>query len=113
MVFRILVPRLLSMLKSLLQELVLYLLQLVQALKFESSPSEINVRNASRSSANRGVVNEDSGLADFLINRSVNNLILGNRFHWYLMVELENKETAKTYGRVSYKFMTRLMEVRR
>ncbi len=70
------------------------------------------MRSASRSSANRGVVNEDSGLADFLISRSVNNPILGNRFHWYLMVELENKETAKTYGRVSYKFMTRLMEVR-
>ena len=66
----------------------------------------IRMRGTSRSIANRGVVNGD---ADFLMNRSVNNLILGINFTGtYLM---ENKETAKTYGRVSYKFMRRVMQI--
>ncbi|KAF9520869.1 hypothetical protein BS47DRAFT_1370322 [Hydnum rufescens UP504] len=89
-------------------ELLLYLLQLVQALKFESTPSEIRT---SRSSSNHGLSNEDSGLADFLVSRGVRNPILGNRFHWYLMIELENKLSAKIYGRVAYKFMTKIMEL--
>jgi phosphatidylinositol 3-kinase len=54
---------------------------------------------------------EDSGLADFLINRGVRNPIFGNRLHWYLMIELENKLTKDTYGRVAYKFMQKIMEV--
>lgn len=35
------------------------------------------------------------------------NPILGNRFHWYLMVEvaMEDKMMAKMYGRVVFKFM--------
>ena len=91
-----------------MKELLLYLLQLVQALKFESSSSEIRT---TRSTSNHAVMNEDSGLADFLVGRGVRNPILGNRLHWYLMVELEDKLNAKTYGRVAYKFMTKIMEV--
>ncbi|KAI0714408.1 atypical/PIKK/PI3K protein kinase [Cerioporus squamosus] len=84
-------------------ELHLYLLQLVQALKFESTASD---QRSSRSTTS-AVSNDDSGLADFLIARAVRNPILGNRFYWYLMVEvaMEDKVMAKMYGRVVFKFM--------
>lgn len=86
-----------------LQELLLYLLQLVQALKFESTASD---QRSSRSTTS-AVSYDDSGLADFLISRAMRNPILGNRFHWYLMVEvaMEDKMMAKMYGRVVFKFM--------
>lgn len=94
---------------SLLQELMLYLLQLVQALKFESAASD---QRSSRSATN-AISYEDSGLADFLILRGVQNPILGNRLYWYLMVEvaLEDKVMAKMYGRVVFKFMNKILEV--
>jgi phosphatidylinositol 3-kinase len=41
----------------------------------------------------------------------VKNSLLGNRFHWYLMVELEDKVMGKMYAHVAYKFMTKMMEV--
>lgn len=89
-------------------ELMLYLLQLVQALKFESVASE---QRSSRSAAS-AISYEDSGLADFLIARAVQNPVLGNRFHWYLMVEvaLEDKLMAKMYGRVDFNFMQKILE---
>ncbi len=49
-------------------DLLLYLLQLVQALKFEHY--------------NDKGVDNDSSLERFLINRSHNNPVLGNYFHW-------------------------------
>lgn len=65
-----------------------------------------------RSSTNV-ISHDDSGLADFLIDRAVRNPILGNRFHWYLMVEvaLEDKLVAKVYGKVWYKFMEKIKKV--
>lgn len=81
---------------------MLYLLQLVQALKFEpdASPTEESEQG-------------DSGLASFLISRSSANLLLGNYLHWYLMVELDDKSSQdarsvahrKLYARVSFDFM--------
>ncbi|KAL1924281.1 uncharacterized protein VTP21DRAFT_7316 [Calcarisporiella thermophila] len=76
-------------------DLQLYLLQLVQALRFE----HINERSAS------------SSLAEFLIERSVKNPILGNYFHWYLMVECEDKIVGKTYAKIAYQYMTSMAEV--
>jgi len=52
----------------------LYLLQLVQALKYEKITDTTDPA-------------QDSSLANFLIERSIQNPILGNNFHWYLMVE--------------------------
>ena len=89
------------------QELTLYLLQLVQALKFESTSYD---PRASRSAAT-AISHEDSGLADFLIERAVQNPVLGNRFHWYLMVEVEDKVTGKMFGRVAYKFQEQISKV--
>ncbi|KIJ52635.1 hypothetical protein M422DRAFT_243420 [Sphaerobolus stellatus SS14] len=88
-------------------ELLLYLLQLVQSLKFEHIASD---QRSTRSAANV-ISYDDSGLADFLIERSVQNPILGNRFHWYLMVEVQDKMMSKMYGRIEFRFMTRLVEV--
>ncbi|KAL9598364.1 MAG: hypothetical protein Q9219_004526 [cf. Caloplaca sp. 3 TL-2023] len=83
-------------------ELLLYLLQLVQALKFEKiSPQEDT---------------QYSSLAKFLISRATKNLILGNYLHWYLMVECDDrspdrsKDHQKLFAKVEYDFMSELMQ---
>jgi phosphatidylinositol 3-kinase len=103
-----------------LQELLLYLLQLVQALKFEpksSSSSGSSGRShkphRTASSKLKPPEEQDSGLADFLISRSVNNAVLGTAFHWYLMVECEDRVVGKMYAKVAFQFMTKLVEVSR
>lgn len=86
-------------------ELLLYLLQLVQALKFE---------HISPDSAQDAT--QDSSLARFLIARATNNFMLGNYFHWYLMVECDDKsedqgaEYRKLFAKVEYDFMMELMK---
>jgi phosphatidylinositol 3-kinase len=89
---------------------MLYLLQLVQALRFESSASD---QRSTRTATPGGISYDDSGLADFLITRAVANPILGNHFHWYLMVEvgLEDRVMAKMYARVDWNFMRKVEEV--
>ena len=87
-------------------ELLLYLLQLVQALKFEKISPEANDGST-----------RDSSLARFLISRATNNLMLGNFLHWYLMVECDDrspdqvKEHRKLFAKVEFDFMTELMQV--
>ena len=89
----------------------MYLLQLVQALKFESAASE---QRSSRSTTS-AISYDDSGLTDFLIARGVQNPTLGNRLYWYLIVEveleLEDRVVAKMYGRVVFKFLSKILEV--
>lgn len=61
------------------KDLELYLMQLVEALKFESyreSPSA-------------------SALAKLLINRSVQNSLLGNYFYWYMYVQSQERDYGK------------------
>jgi hypothetical protein len=57
---------------------------------------------------------DDSGLADFLVARAVNNHVLGYRSYWYLTVEvaLEDRLMDKMYGKVIYQFLKQLKEVR-
>lgn len=87
------------------EELLLYLLQLVQALKFEPVADDI---------AEDG--RQDSSLTNFLISRAANNALLGSYFHWYLMVECDDSgprnfsEHRKLFARVEYYFMTELEE---
>ncbi|KAI9804478.1 MAG: hypothetical protein M1825_001377 [Sarcosagium campestre] len=90
-------------------ELLLYLLQLVQALKFEKiSPDD--------SPDSEGT--QDSSLAKFLISRATDNLRLGNFLHWYLMVECDDSgpdqdaSHRKLFARVEFDFMTELIKVR-
>jgi phosphatidylinositol 3-kinase len=87
-------------------ELLLYLLQLVQALKFE------HISPDSSEDATR-----DSSLARFLIARATNNFMLGNYFHWYLTVECDDKsedqgpEYRKLFAQVEYDFMLELVKL--
>ena len=87
-------------------ELLLYLLQLVQALKFEKIPP--GLQNGST---------QDSSLARFLISRATKNLMLGNFLHWYLMVECDDrspdqvKEHRKLFAKVEFDFMTELLNL--
>ncbi|TGZ82899.1 phosphatidylinositol 3-kinase [Ascodesmis nigricans] len=82
------------------EELQLYLLQLVQALKFES--------DMTKASASDSMIM--SPLAEFLISRASNNDILGNFFYWYLMVEIEDPDHGRKrlYSKVSYEFQIAL-----
>ncbi|OAA48578.1 Phosphatidylinositol Kinase [Metarhizium rileyi] len=86
-------------------ELLLYLLQLVQALKYE---------HISADSGHKSV--QDSSLARFLIQRAAANFMLGNHFHWYLMVECDDHspelgiDNRHTYRKVAYDFMAELVK---
>lgn len=79
------------------EELQLYLLQLVQALKYEA-PGE----------------GDDSSLARFLVTRAANSFALGNFLHWYLMVEISDFSTDQEpehrdlFAKVEYDFMVEL-----
>ncbi|WWD15916.1 hypothetical protein CI109_100340 [Kwoniella shandongensis] len=98
------------------EELLLYLLQLVQALKFESAPNMSDSLRSSRTLRKRDIAaakvdEEDSGLSQFLIDRSVANPVLGTSFHWYLMIECDNRQlVGKMYAKVAFRFMKRLSE---
>ncbi|KAI1006642.1 Phosphatidylinositol 3-kinase catalytic subunit type 3 [Podosphaera aphanis] len=89
-------------------ELLLYLLQLVQALKFEPIPSYSDQTDPDEA--------PNSSLAKFLIERATNNFMLGNYFHWYLMVECDDKigdrgaGYRKIFAKVEYDFMTELVK---
>ncbi|ETN41992.1 uncharacterized protein HMPREF1541_03931 [Cyphellophora europaea CBS 101466] len=82
-------------------ELQLYLLQLVQALKFENHET-----------GEEGL--SPTSLAKFLIDRATNNFNLGNFLHWFLMVECDdrgpdtNATNRKRFARVEYHFMLEL-----
>ncbi|PNP44833.1 hypothetical protein TGAMA5MH_03246 [Trichoderma gamsii] len=86
-------------------ELLLYLLQLVQALKYEHMSTDSNEENI-----------QDSPLAQFLIQRAAANFMLGNYFHWYLMVECDDfspeqdVRNREIYRKVAYEFMTELIK---
>ncbi|KAJ0369066.1 hypothetical protein COL26b_010582 [Colletotrichum chrysophilum] len=86
-------------------ELLLYLLQLVQALKYEHIPSDSSQETI-----------QDSSLAQFLISRAADNFLLGNYFHWYVMVECDDHsaeqglDNRNIYRKVAYDFMTELVK---
>ena len=88
------------------EELLLYLLQLVQALKFEKISPEPQIGT-----------NQDSSLERFLISRATNDLMLGNFLHWYLMVECDDrspdqvKEHRKLFAKVEFDFMAELIKL--
>lgn len=88
------------------EELLMYLLQLVQALKFEKDSVEKD-----------GESTQDSSLASFLISRATKNFMLANYLHWYLMVECDDqsvsqsKEHRKLFAKVEYDFMLQLVQV--
>lgn len=90
------------------EELLVYLLQLVQALKFEKT--EITGAEAAAEDSS------DSSLARFLISRATANERLGNFLHWYLMVECDDMspgqapEHRRLFAKVEYDFLTELIQ---
>lgn len=88
------------------EELLLYLLQLVQALKYEDQADGTMEDPA-----------HDSSLANFLISRAANNFKLGSYLHWYLMVECDDagpgtlSAQRRLFARVEYYFMIELEQV--
>lgn len=97
---------------------MLYLLQLVQALKFETlpgqSPSSSAIRQSRHTSTHRLPPPPDDlpTLEDFLVERSAKNPVLGNHFHWYIAVESQDKQVGKMFADVAKKFEKRVAEVR-
>ncbi|KAL4980523.1 kinase-like domain-containing protein [Aspergillus desertorum] len=85
------------------EELLLYLLQLVQALKYEDRAHE-----------DADIAAHDSSLANFLITRAASNFKLGSYLHWYLMVECDDagpgalSSHRRLFARVEYYFMAEL-----
>ncbi|GAA5901956.1 hypothetical protein JCM8208_006648 [Rhodotorula glutinis] len=122
------------------EELMLYLLQLVQALKFEPapppsspsassiSPSASSLRHSHVRHSTRSTASPSSGagaggssaaavdvptLEDFLVERSARNPVLGNTFYWYIQVEREDKARGRLFDEVARKFERRIKELHR
>ncbi|KAI5969238.1 VPS34 [Candida margitis] len=90
------------------EELLLYLLQLVQALKYEALIYQ-DIAQVAKDKRNKDDI-EDEGsttvlncmdlpLAKFLIELAVENENLGNFFYWY--VKVENEDTLSQHGATS------------
>ena len=97
-------------------ELMLYLLQLVQALKFETTPvtTPSNSMRQSRHSSSRFAIAVDDSLPTlegFLIERSARNPVLGNHFRWYIAVECEDKQRGKMFVQLAKKFNAKVAEL--
>lgn len=96
------------------EELRLYLLQLVQALKYEEDVSggvsgggggDTVATAPTKSTTNTARV---SSLSAFLIDRASRNVELANYLFWYLRVELENRIYESRYREVFLAFKERL-----
>lgn len=80
------------------EELNLYLLQLVQALKFENIQETTATASTSTSTAaSTTVTSKKSSLATFLIRRASRNVLLANYLYWYLKVELRDPAHGARY----------------
>ncbi|EGU11319.1 Atypical/PIKK/PI3K protein kinase [Rhodotorula toruloides ATCC 204091] len=113
------------------EELMLYLLQLVQALKFEpasssTSPTSSHVSpSASLRHSHAHIHRHGSSLRptaasphdslptleDFLVERSAKNPVLGNHFYWYIQVEREAKARGSMFEGVARNFERRMQEL--
>lgn len=104
---------------------MLYLLQLVQALKFDILPAHLSSSqrkeqlggNASMAtaltadhiaSAASSTTLSESGLASLLIRRASHNVVFGNNLYWYLEVECEDRKYGKMFRRVRSAFLDSL-----
>ncbi|KAJ1888210.1 Phosphatidylinositol (PI) 3-kinase [Kickxella alabastrina] len=90
-------------------ELIMYLLQLVQAIKFEYLNS--TMAQGAETSAVVSANAAESSLVGFLIERALKNRTLGNFFYWYLMVECDDRKTGKAYGKVVFQYVNALSEM--
>ncbi|KAJ1952107.1 Phosphatidylinositol (PI) 3-kinase, partial [Linderina pennispora] len=106
-------------------ELVVYLLQLVQAIRFEyqgagaavgpggdvASSMAGGVEAPGRLQQQQSAANlHESSLADFLLGRALQNTTLGNFFYWYLMVECKDRSMGKIYGKIVFQYVKALSD---
>jgi phosphatidylinositol 3-kinase len=88
------------------EELNLYLLQLVQALKFENiQETGVNHQVGAITSTNK-----KSSLATFLIGRAAKNPQLANYLYWYLKVELQDPAHGARYREIFAELQQRLSQ---
>eukprot|EP01138_Halocafeteria_seosinensis_P006251 gb/GECG01006392.1/.p1 GENE.gb/GECG01006392.1/~~gb/GECG01006392.1/.p1 ORF type:complete len:1074 (+),score=112.44 gb/GECG01006392.1/:1-3222(+) len=116
------------------EELVNYLLQLVQALRYEPQLNGISEKMQSsvaleeeeeegaydpaKESKTPSTADGDSShwlspLADFLIHRAGASPLLANYFHWYLTVELEDSAFGAVFAHVHSCFLDHLKEFKK
>ncbi|EEB05119.1 phosphatidylinositol 3-kinase Pik3 [Schizosaccharomyces japonicus yFS275] len=77
------------------EELLLYLLQLVQALRYE---------NTEKQSEN----DPDNSLSSFLVSRAANSKNICNYLYWYLLVEIEDSPKNLIFSEVMFAFQSNL-----
>ena len=85
------------------EELVLYLLQLVQALKFENV-QEAGGLGTAASAGSFLTSQKKSSLATFLIRRAALNVELATYLYWYLKVELQDPAHGARYQEIFAEF---------
>jgi phosphatidylinositol 3-kinase len=76
------------------EDLLLYLLQLVQALRYENYDRKEIILSDGTSAQFDECQDNDSDLAAFLIERATGDERLANFFYWYLAVEIEEHKPA-------------------
>lgn len=83
-------------------DLLLYLLQLVQALKYEQFAGD-NKRKSKEVESESGSQCEYTDLASFLISRANQNLDLANYLYWYLHIETEEEDNIQAGSVAMYR----------
>jgi len=81
------------------EDLQLYLLQLVQALKYE------NFKEMDRRAEQEVEGSQDTDLASFLISRASHHPSLANYLYWYLQIETEEGEMVKADSLAMYRIV--------
>lgn len=82
-------------------ELNLYLLQLVQALKFENiQETTANSPGSGTTAVAATTTRTKSSLATFLLDRASRNVLLANYLYWYLKVELQDPAHGARYREI-------------
>ena len=94
-------------------ELELYLLQLVQALKYEHNDDEVSSASKRRltKSKGAGAGTRTSSLGNFLIERAAGSIELANYLYWYLRVEREDATFGARYRDVFQALKEKLSKV--
>lgn len=97
-------------------ELELYLLQLVQALRFEKPSRSLSSTSLSAAASSSvtptssafNIERKKSSLAKFLISRAIKNPVLGNYFFWYVTVESQERGAPPIFKHVLNNFQNAL-----